>query len=92
MRKNQDPSEQEITTWQALWYRKIVPFYQGKWLTGVIGFNRISLMVGLMSPVEDNKLLDILPKDSITRKVRSGRQRLLLIQIVIRVGSLPVSN
>jgi len=68
MRKSSE-SQDEISTWQELWYKKIVPFYQGKWLTSVIGFNRISLMLGLMSPVEDEKLHQVLDKDTITRKV-----------------------
>ena len=73
VKKNQDSppkqSSEKIVTWPDLWYKKIVPHYQGKWFTSVIGFNRISLMLGLMSPVEDNKLLGILSKDIITRKV-----------------------
>ena len=68
MRKTSE-SQDKITSWQDLWNKKILPFYQGKWLTSVIGFNRISLMLGLMSPVEDEKLIQVLDKDSITRKV-----------------------
>ena len=65
-------------TWYDYWYKRMVPHAQGVWLSGVIGFNRLSLMVGLMSPVEAPKLTELLPKEVLTRKVRGqdgGGQR-----------------
>lgn len=57
-------------TWYDYWYKRMVPHAQGVWLSGVIGFNRLSLMVGLMSPAEAPKLTELLPKEVLTRKVR----------------------
>ena len=69
-RKSDSSTEsQESLTWQEYWNKKMVPHAQGVWLSAVIGFNRLSLMVGLMSPVEDADLLPILPQQVVTRKV-----------------------
>lgn len=57
-------------TWYNYWYKRMVPHAQGVWLSGVIGFNRLSLMVGLMSPVEEPGLTKLLSKEVLTRKVR----------------------
>ena len=56
-------------TWSEFWMKQLTPRLQGVWISAVIGFNRISLMLGLMSPVEEPKLNDHLPKEVILRKV-----------------------
>ena len=56
-------------TWYEYWYKRIIPHAQTVWLSAVVGFNRLSLMVGLMSPVEDPVLTKLLSKEVITRKV-----------------------
>ncbi len=56
-------------TWHEYWYERIIPSAQGMRLSAVIGFNRLSLMVGLTSSVEKPELAKLLPKEVIQRKV-----------------------
>ena len=56
-------------TWSDYWTNLLTPRWTGVWISAAVGFNRLSLMVGLSSPVEDPGLNDILPKDVILRKV-----------------------
>ena len=72
-RKQPETSESDTEsppTWHKYWYKTIVPHAQGVWLSAVLGFNRLSLMVGLMNVLEEPKLAKILPQDVQTRKVR----------------------
>lgn len=55
-------------TWHNYWYKTMVPHAQGLWLSSVIGFNRLSLMIGLMSPTEEPSLITLLPKEVLIRK------------------------
>ncbi len=66
--KETTESGSESITWQAYWYKKVVVHAQGVWLSAIIGFNRLSLMIGLMSPVEEPALVNILSKEVVTRK------------------------
>ena len=56
-------------TWSEFWTKQLTTRWSGVWISAVVGFNRFSLMLGLMSPVEDPKLNDMLPKEVILRKV-----------------------
>ena len=68
-KSDSETSDPDSLTWHEYWYKKVVPHTQRVWLSAVIGFNRLSLMLGLMSPVEDASLLPVLPQQVITRKV-----------------------
>ena len=64
-----NPDHPPPLTWHKYWYERLVPHAQGLWLSAVLGFNRLSLMVGLMKVVEDPRLAVLLPKEVQTRKV-----------------------
>ena len=70
-RENADSAESDHLpkTWSDYWTNLLTPRWTGVWISAAVGFNRLSLMVGLSSPVEDPGLNDILPKDVILRKV-----------------------
>ena len=57
------------TPWSHYWYRKTVPHLQSVHMSGSLGFNRLGLMVGLMSALEVPELQTILTDDVIAIKV-----------------------
>ena len=67
--KSTDNNTQLPKTWSEFWTKHLTSRWSGVWVSAVVGFNRLSLMLGLMSPVEDPKLNDMLPKEVILRKV-----------------------
>lgn len=67
--KSDDNDTQLPKTWSEFWTKHLTSRWSGVWISAAVGFNRLSLMLGLMSPVEDPKLNDILPKEVILRKV-----------------------
>lgn len=64
-----DSESQRPLTWHEYWYEHVIPGSQGVWLSAVVGFNRLSLMVGLTSPLEDPKLARVLSQEVQIRKV-----------------------
>lgn len=66
---NSADSDHLPKTWSDYWTNVLTPRWTGVWISAAVGFNRLSLMVGLTSPVEDPKLNDLLPKEVILRKV-----------------------
>ena len=73
--KDQEPektgseNEESTMTWYKYFYKRMIPHAQGLWLSAVIGFNRLSLMVGYISPLEEDNLATVLPKEVVTRRV-----------------------
>lgn len=65
-----DGQEEYSTPWSKYWYRGTVPHLQSVHVSGSLGFNRLGLMLGLMSPVEVPELQKVLPSETITRKVK----------------------
>ena len=64
------PDNKELETlWYQHWYRGTVPHLQSVHVSGSLGFNRLGLMVGLMSAVEVPELRNILTDDVIAIKV-----------------------
>ena len=55
--------------WAEYWYSRAVPHMQSVQMSASLGFSRIGLMLGLMTPVEEPGLQKILPAEVITRKV-----------------------
>ena len=55
--------------WAEYWYSRAVPHMQSVQMSASLGFSRIGLMLGLMTPVEEPSLQKILPAEVITRKV-----------------------
>ena len=64
-----DGVEPKETPWREYWYRGAMPRMQSVHLSAMLGFNRLALMLGLMSPLEDKDLK--LPESVVTRKVRT---------------------
>ena len=64
-----ETSEERDTLWSHHWYRKTVPHLQSVHLSGSLGFNRLGLMVGLMSALEVPELKTVLSDDVIAIKV-----------------------
>ena len=64
-------SDAQPRTWSEYWMKRLTPRWTGVWLSAAVGFNRLSLMIGMMSPVEDPKFSEILPSEVILRKVGS---------------------
>ena len=62
-------SDAQPRTWSEYWMKRLTPRWTGVWLSAAVGFNRLSLMIGMMSPVEDPKLSELLPSEVILRKV-----------------------
>ena len=73
-----DGQEEYSTPWSQYWYRRTVPHLQSVHLSGSLGFNRLGLMLGLMSPVEIPELQRVLPSEVVTRKVRLSVEVLVL--------------
>ena len=71
--QHSEAESQHPLTWQEYWYEHVIPRSQGVWLSAVVGFNRLSLMVGLTSPLEDPKLARVLSQEVTIRKVWHGR-------------------
>ena len=67
--KDNDNQNQLPKTWSEFWTKHLTSRWSGVWISAAVGFNRLSLMLGLMAPVEDPKLNDMLPKEVILRKV-----------------------
>ena len=55
--------------WTRHWYQNTVPHLQSLHMSGSLGFNRLGLMAGLMSPVELPELSNLLTDDIIAIKV-----------------------
>ena len=65
-----ETEKDELTTpWAHYWYHNTVPHLQSLHVSGSLGFNRLGLMLGLMSPVEVPELKKIIADDVITIKV-----------------------
>ena len=62
-------SDAKPRTWSEYWMRYLTPRWTGVWISAAVGFNRLSLMVGLTSPVEEPELSDLLPHEVVLRKV-----------------------
>ena len=63
--------------WTTHWYRKTVPHLQSLHMSGSLGFNRLGLMAGLMTPVEVPELSGVLTDDIIAIKVSSYRNSII---------------
>ncbi len=61
--------------WSSYWYRGVVPHMQGMRLSATVGFNRVTLMLRLMSPVEEPELKQVLPDEVITMKVSRKQEK-----------------
>lgn len=57
----------EETPWRQFWYHDALPHLQSVRLSAMLGYNRVALMLGLMSPLESKDLK--LPPAVVTRKV-----------------------
>ena len=57
------------TPWSQYWYRRTVPHLQSVHVSASLGFNRLGLMVGLMSALEVPELKTTLTDDVIAIKV-----------------------
>ena len=57
------------TPWSQYWYRRTVPHLQSVHVSASLGFNRLGLMVGLMSALEIPELKTTLTDDVIAIKV-----------------------
>jgi len=69
-------TQSEGSLWAEYWYSRAVPHMQSVQMSASLGFSRIGLMLGLMTPVEEPGLQKILPEEVITRKVgRPGGSR-----------------
>ena len=70
LNKEQVESSNEFKTpWSHYWYRQTVPHLQSVHVSGSLGFNRLGLMVGLMSAVEVPELQKILSDNIIAIRV-----------------------
>ena len=59
-REQVESSDEFKTPWSHYWYRQTVPHLQSVHVSGSLGFNRLGIMVGLMSAVEIPELKKIL--------------------------------
>ena len=70
LNKEQVESSNEFKTpWSHYWYRQTVPHLQSVHVSGSLGFNRLGIMVGLMSAVEIPELQKILSDNIIAIRV-----------------------
>lgn len=56
------------TSWPAYWYRHVVPQVHAIYLSGLLGFNRLGIMLGLIKPVESPDIERTLPNEITLRK------------------------
>ena len=59
--------EEKETPWRQYWYHDTLPHLHSVRLSAMLGYNRVALMLGLMSPLESKDLK--LPPAVVTRKV-----------------------
>lgn len=55
--------------WPEFWNSKLVPSAHRKWLSSIIGFTRVALMLRLTTALEEPGLKEILPDSMFLRKV-----------------------
>ena len=73
---SESQTQSEGSLWAEYWYSRAVPHMQSVQMSASLGFSRIGLMLGLMTPVEEPGLQKILPEEVIIRKVgRPGGSR-----------------
>ncbi len=71
--RDEQGSVSDPMTWSSYWYRAVVPQMQSISLSATVGFNRVALMLRLMSPIEEPKLKKVLSEEIITMKVSEDR-------------------
>ena len=69
--RSEDQAQTHGSAWSEYWYTRVLPPMQSVQVSASLGFNRIGLMLGLMSPVEEPELKRLLPEEAITIKVNS---------------------
>ena len=69
--QSKDHTQTHGSAWSEYWYTRVLPPMQSVQVSASLGFNRIGLMLGLMSPVEEPELKRLLPEEAITVKVNS---------------------
>ena len=69
--QSKDHTQTHGSAWSEYWYTRVLPPMQSVRVSASLGFNRIGLMLGLMSPVEEPELKRLLPEEAITIKVNS---------------------
>ena len=67
--EREEREEREKVTWSQYWHRRVIPYFSSMQISASVGFNRISLMVGLMSSVEEPQMKQLLREEMITIKV-----------------------
>ena len=69
--QSKDQTQTQGSAWSEYWYTRVLPPMQSVQVSASLGFNRVGLMLGLMSPVEEPELKRLLPEEAITIKVKS---------------------
>ncbi len=64
------PSSNQLSLkWPEFWNKKLVPSAYGKWLSSLLGFTRVALMLKLTAALEEPGLKEVLPDNVFLRKV-----------------------